>query len=67
MLRDPALLATIKENLELPVQQLEENPEVPKNIIARHRNYILCLVEILSGEYMYMNNFVKIEKESDQP
>lgn len=67
LLRDPALLATMKENLELPVQQLEENPDVPKNIIARHRNYIVCLVEILSGEYVYMTKFVKIEKGSDQP
>ncbi|MFZ5975709.1 MAG: sigma factor [Bacillota bacterium] len=61
-----ALYLTFKKAKLLPLQQLENASGVSKKTIARHRNYIICLAEILSGEYFYLAEYAKPHEEGEQ-
>jgi RNA polymerase sigma factor len=58
------LLGEMKRTRLLPVSDLEIISRVSRKTIARHRSYIVCLAEIISGDYNYLNEYVKNVKES---
>ncbi|MFZ5974260.1 MAG: sigma-70 family RNA polymerase sigma factor [Bacillota bacterium] len=60
---DKELYADLKRTKQLPVQQLENISGASRKTIARHRNYIVCLAEILSGEYTYLSQYVKCAED----
>jgi len=47
----------------LPVAKLEQNTNVPRKILERHRKYIIAVTEILDGDYIYLAEYVKHIKE----
>ena len=63
ILTNPALLSFIKEHKQMPIKSLEQNLKIPRKTLERHRNYIVSLVEILSGDYVYLAEYVKFVKE----
>ena len=55
---DPTLLYTLRKTGQLPMIELEKRSGVSRKTISRHRNYIVCLAEILSGEYECLSEYV---------
>lgn len=53
----------LKQTRHLPIQKVEDITNVSRKTIERHRNYIVCLSEILSGEYVYLSEYVKFVNE----
>lgn len=66
LIGSPDLIAALKSSRQLPMKQLEKKSGISQKIISRHRNYIVCLVEILSGEYEYLAEYVKLDRKGDQ-
>jgi RNA polymerase sigma factor len=66
LLGSPALLDSLRKARLLPVKKLEKGAGVSRKTIARHRNYIVCLAEILSGDYAYLAEYVKFDDGSDK-
>ncbi len=54
----------LKQTKHLPIQRVEIITNVSRKTIERHRNYIVCLAEILLGEYAYLSEYVKFVKEA---
>lgn len=54
----------IKRTKQLPIKIIENNTKVPRKILERHRRYIIAAVEILSGEYPCLAEYMyHIRKE----
>lgn len=62
---DPALLSTLRKTGQLPMIELEKRSGVSRKIISRHRNYIVCLAEILSGEYECLSEYVSLNRKGE--
>jgi RNA polymerase sigma factor len=42
---------------------IEKNTHVPRKILERHRKYIIAAIEILSGEYPYLADYLRYIRE----
>lgn len=47
------------ENKRLPIKQLEQMASVSRKTIERNRKYIIAIALILSGDYLYMKEYIK--------
>jgi RNA polymerase sigma factor len=47
----------------LPVNVVEKNAKVPRKILERHRKYIIAAVEILSGDFPYLAEYIRFIRE----
>ncbi|NLW10841.1 MAG: hypothetical protein GX028_02350 [Clostridiaceae bacterium] len=65
MLSSQLLTADMKHSKLLPVKKIEENTKVPRKIIERHRKYIVTAVEILTGDYPHLSEYLAYVKEDD--
>ena len=65
MLSSQLLMADMKQTKLLPIKKIAENTKVPRKIIERHRKYIVTAVEILSGDYPHLSEYLAYVKESD--
>lgn len=63
---DPDLYAEFKRARQLPMQQLENVSGISRKTLARHRNYIVCLAEILEGEYVCLAQYVKCAEDGEK-
>jgi len=66
MLSSPLLTADMKHSKLLPIKKITENTKVPRKIIERHRKYIVTAVEILSGDYPHLSEYLAYMKEDDE-
>lgn len=67
LLDHPLLLQQLRDSKRLLIDTIGKNCGIPRKILERHRKYIIAAVEILSGEYPYLAEYLKfIRKESDQ-
>jgi len=58
------ILKEIYSSKQLPIKNIEKNTKLPRKIIERHRKYIIAAVEILSGEYPFLSEYMwTIRKE----
>lgn len=55
---DTSLLGKMAQTRMLPLQELEAATGVSRKTIGRHRNYIVCLALILSGEYDCLAEYI---------
>ena len=62
---DPALFAGLRSTGRLPVAELEKISSVSRKTLARHRSYIVCLAEMLSGEYVYLAGYAESAEEGE--
>lgn len=64
MLQKPILIADMRSTKQLPLKVIEINTQTPRKIIERHRKYIVVAVEILSGDYPYLSEYLRYIKEA---
>jgi RNA polymerase sigma factor len=53
------LKTLLYEKKRLPIKQLEESAKVSRKTIERNRKYIIAIVLILSGDFLYMKDYIK--------
>lgn len=63
MCKSPALLSAMRSCRQLPAKEIEKNALVPRKILERHRKYIIAAIEILSGEYPCIWEYLKPIRE----
>ena len=61
MLENPMIINQLREAHQLPIKIIENNTGVPRKILERHRKYIIAVVEILTGDYPWLNEYVRME------
>ena len=58
ILQNPAILLKVRQKKRIPIKIFQENLSVPQKFMNRHRKYIIAVVEILSGDYLYLQEYV---------
>ena len=61
IIENPLIINQMKESNQLPIKIIENNSGVPRKILERHRKYIIAVVEILAGDYPWLNEYVRQE------
>lgn len=62
--KNPALINEIRILKQLPLKIITENVNIPRKLLERHRKYIIAAIEILSGEFPYLSEYMRfIRKE----
>ena len=65
MINNPAIITKMMQQKRLPIKVFKENLNIPRKFMDRHRKYIIAVVEILRGDYVYLKEYVAfIEKGS---
>lgn len=65
MLENPMLVNELRTSKQLPLKIIEKYVKVPRKILERHRKYIIAAIEILSGGYPYLAEYLQyIRKEN---
>ncbi|MGI6085892.1 MAG: sigma factor [Acetivibrionales bacterium] len=59
----PILLNELKSTKYLPIKIITENLNIPRKIIERHRKYIIAGIEITSGNYPILSDYLKFVRE----
>ncbi len=63
MASDIEKVEEMRKNIQLPVKQICEKCDVPRKLIERHRKYIVAVIEILVGDYPYLQDYISYAKE----
>ncbi len=63
MLKNPILVSNMKVKKLLPVKVIENNVKIPRKILERHRKYIIAAVEIISGDFPYLADYIRFIRE----
>jgi RNA polymerase sigma factor len=63
VLDNQLLLNELRSKRKLPIITIEKNAKVPRKILERHRKYIIAAVEILSGEYPILAEYLRYIRE----
>lgn len=63
LLYNTLLVTELRTSKQLPLTIIEKNTKVPRKILERHRKYIIAAVEILSGEYLLLADYLWYIKE----
>ncbi len=64
VLMNPELLTQMRTSHQFPIKIIEKNCGVSRKSIDRHRKYLIAAIEILSGDYPYLAEYLKyIRKE----
>jgi RNA polymerase sigma factor len=63
ILRNTVLVEEIRSSKQLPLKIIENNLKIPRKKLERHRKYIIAAVEILSGEYPYLADYMHFIRE----
>ena len=64
MLEHPELQDQMKKSRQLPASSIQRLTGIPLKLMERHRIYIVCLTEILLGEYVYLGEYGKSVREA---
>lgn len=48
----------IYDKKQLPIKNIQQNTNLPRKLIERHRIYIIAAIELLSGEYPHLAGYV---------
>ncbi|MEG1240784.1 MAG: RNA polymerase subunit sigma [Oscillospiraceae bacterium] len=60
MLKSPILMNELRLTKQLPIKIIEKNTRLPRKIMERHRKYIIAVVELLSGEYPHLADYLAV-------
>jgi RNA polymerase sigma factor len=58
ILDNQILISEIKASKQLPIKIIQNYTNLPRKLIENHRRYIIAAMEILSGEYPYLAEYV---------
>jgi len=59
IMENPNLIDIIKKKRYLPIEKISAGLKIPRKKIERGRNYIVAAVLILSGDYQFINEYIK--------
>jgi RNA polymerase sigma factor len=66
ILNNPLLVNDLHNSRQLSLKILEKNTKIPRKILERHRKYIIAAIELLSGEYPNLAEYLRyIREEKD--
>lgn len=63
VIKNPELLIELREKKTLPIKKIKNITNLPPKILERHRKYIITGVEIISGDYPYLSEYLKFIRE----
>ena len=63
VLRNPILVSNMKVKKILPIKIIEKNVKIPRKILERHRRYIIAAIEIISGNFIYLADYMRFIRE----
>lgn len=63
ILQNPIMIINMQDTKQLPAKIIEKNVGIPRKILDRHRKYIIAAVEILSGEYPKLSEYLRYIRE----
>ena len=63
MIRNPLLIRDMRISKLLPLKLIANNTNVPRKILERHRKYIIAAVEILTGDYPFLAEYMRFIRE----
>lgn len=63
ILKNPILVSNMKVKKTLPLNLIEKNTKIPRKLLERHRKYIIAAVEIISGDYPYLAEYIRYIRE----
>lgn len=63
LIKNPLIIREIQSSGQLPIKVIEKNADVPRKILERHRKYIIAAIEILSGGYPYLAEYLRYIRE----
>lgn len=64
MLQNPTLFQDLQKTKLLSIKIIEKNAHIPRKILERHRKYIIAALEILTGDYPNLAEYLSfIRKE----
>ncbi len=63
VLNNSLITNELKRSKQLPLKIIEKNTKVPRKILERHRKYIIAAIEILSGEYPSLAEYLQFIRE----
>ncbi len=66
MLSSTILLSELRSSRQLPLKIIEKEAQIPRKILERHRKYIIAAIELLSGDYPYLADYLRYIKEEGQ-
>jgi RNA polymerase sigma factor len=66
MQQNPILISDLRSTKQLPLKTIEKNAHIPRKILERHRKYIIAAIEILSGEYPYLAEYLRYIREEKE-
>jgi len=64
MTSSPLLCSEMRRSQSLPLKMIEKNTKVPRKIMERHRKYIIAAIEILTGEYPGLSDYMRDKEEN---
>ncbi|MEG1027821.1 MAG: RNA polymerase subunit sigma, partial [Oscillospiraceae bacterium] len=59
LLNDTFLIKRMRKTHTLPIKNIEINSDVPRKVLERHRKYIIAAVEIISGDYPCLAEYLR--------
>lgn len=59
LIEDNELKEIFYQKKRLPIKQLEKKVEVSRKTIERNRKYIMAMAIILTGDYVYLKDYIK--------
>jgi len=59
---DEKLRAYVLKKRKLPIKELVKKVDVSKKTLERNRKYILAVFIVLSGDYLYLKDYLKVVK-----
>ncbi len=66
VLDNPIIRNEIYQSKQLPIKIIQKNTNLPRKLLDHHRRYILAAIEILSGEYPMLAEYMSfIRKEGN--
>lgn len=65
IMNNEIVLKELISTKKLPIKIIEKNTKVPRKIIERHRKYIIAAIQILSGEYPELAQYMRYIREEN--
>lgn len=63
LLENPVLVHEMRDTRQLSLKIIEKNTKVPRKILERHRKYIIAAIEILTGDYPKIAEYLRYIRE----
>lgn len=63
IIKTPIILEQLRSSGTLPIKTIQNNSGIPRKILERHRKYIIAAVEVMTGNYPYLAEYLRFIRE----